>query len=80
MNKIHQPLQRRTFLRGLGATLAIPYLEIMSKGGVATAAEVAGQGAAVPTRLLCLFQPNGVYPKAWDVKGTGMDYGTSPIL
>jgi hypothetical protein len=80
VNKIHQPLQRRTFLRGLGATLAIPYLEIMSKGGVATAAEVAGQGAAVPTRLLCLFQPNGVYPKAWDVKGTGMDYGTSPIL
>ncbi|MCB1088529.1 MAG: DUF1552 domain-containing protein, partial [Verrucomicrobiae bacterium] len=53
-------ISRRTLLRGLGASLALPSLEIM--GGTARAA-----AGSAPVRLLSLFQPNGVYPKAWDV-------------
>lgn len=62
-------------LRGLGATLALPYLEIMGE-----TARAAGVSAAPPVRLACLFQPNGVYPKNWDVSGIGRDFELSPIL
>ncbi len=62
-------------LRGLGATLALPYLEIMGE-----TARAAGVSAAPPVRLACLFQPNGVYPKNWDVNGIGRDFELSPIL
>ncbi len=45
-------------LRGLGATLALPYLEVMGNDGL-------GKGDP-PVRLCCVFQPNGMYPAAWD--------------
>lgn len=65
-------LSRRTMLRGMGASVALPWLEAMA------APRVTASGA--PKRLVCLFQPNGVYPKAWDVTGTGADYRLSKIL
>ncbi len=55
--------------------MAIPYLEMMNASG-ATSASYSG----APQRLCCMFQPNGVYPKAWDVKGSGTDFELSPIL
>ena len=67
-------ISRRTFLKGVGASLALPYLEIM--GGQAKAAAA----ATPPTRLACIFQPNGVFPKAWDVTGMGKQFELSPIL
>jgi hypothetical protein len=67
-------ISRRTLLRGLGASLALPSLEIM-----APAARAAG--GAAPVRLLSLFQPNGVYPGAWDVTDlAGGGFELSPIL
>lgn len=45
-------------LRGLGATMALPYLEVMGNDGL-------GKDAP-PVRLCCVFQPNGMYPAAWD--------------
>ena len=69
-------ISRRTLLRGLGASLALPSLEIM--GGVGRAASA---GAGAPTRLLSVFQPNGVYPQAWDVTDlAGGGFQLSPIL
>ncbi len=65
-------LDRRMMLRGMAATVALPYLEAM------TPARTSAIGA--PKRLVTLFQPNGVYPQAWDVKGAGRDYEFSPIL
>ena len=67
-------ISRRTFLKGVGASLALPYLEIM--GGPAKAGAV----ATPPTRLACILQPNGVFPKAWDVTGAGSQFELSPIL
>ena len=70
-------IDRRTMLRGLGAMMALPKLEIMAQTpGVSSA--VGGDGA--PMRFLSIFQPNGVYPKAWNVSGSGSDYKLSPIL
>jgi hypothetical protein len=66
-------ISRRTLLRGLGATLALPALDIMNTAK-------AGQAAGPPLRFLSVFQPNGVYPKHWDVEGTGKDFTLSKIL
>jgi hypothetical protein len=66
-------IERRTFLRGVGATLALPWLEIMTPK--ARAAQ-----KLPPRRFVTFFQPNGVFPKAWNVKGEGRDFALSPIL
>jgi hypothetical protein len=66
-------IERRTFLRGVGATLALPWLEIMTPR--ARAAQ-----KLPPRRFVTFFQPNGVFPKAWNVKGEGRDFALSPSL
>lgn len=66
-------IERRTFLRGVGATLALPWLEIMTPR--ARAAQ-----KLPPRRFVTFFQPNGVYPKAWNVSGVGRNFALSPIL
>lgn len=63
-------IDRRHFLKGCGVALALPYLDIM---GAETA-------PSVPVRFLSVFQPNGVFPKAWDVDKVGKDYEFSRIL
>ena len=64
-------IDRRHFLRGCGVALALPYLDIMG---------AEKSKALPPTRFLSIFQPNGVFPKAWDVDKTGKDYKFSRIL
>ena len=68
-------IDRRTFLRGAGATLALPALDIMQSE--ATAAAVAGKP---PTRFISIFQPNGFHSSGWDVKGVGKNFELSRIL
>src|SRR5262245_7434747 len=64
-----KPLSRRTFLRGAGAALALPWLDAMLPR-----AARAGSAPAPPARLACLFFPNGVWQKAWIPEKTGADY------
>ena len=54
-------LPRRTFLRGLGTTLALPFLESMlpARGSRAYAEQIA------PTRFVGIFVPHGVAPGHW---------------
>jgi hypothetical protein len=54
-------LARRTFLRGLGTTLALPFLESMlpARGAVAAAAKMA------PRRFVGAFVPHGAAPGYW---------------
>lgn len=63
-------LSRRTMLRGLGTTVALPLLDAMSGGSVARAAgavagRAAGGTAAVPSRVAWFFIPNGVNMEHW---------------
>ena len=59
---------RRNFLRGLGVTLALPWLESRSGWG----AEAAGdKPRRAPKRFACLFMANGVEPGQWGAEGTG---------
>jgi hypothetical protein len=57
----------------MGASLALPWLEIMTPRARAAA-------IPPPRRFVTFFQPNGVYPKAWNVSGLGQDFTLSPIL
>ncbi len=59
ITKKHIP--RRTFLRGAGATLALPLLEAMLPAGTALA-----QTAATPKpRFMGIFYPHGMAPGYW---------------
>src|SRR5690242_13501174 len=71
MSKKSWHLSRRTFLRGTGVAIALPWLEGMAPR-VALGASSAE--AAPPVRMACLFYPNGAYPKAWTPTRTGADY------
>jgi hypothetical protein len=65
-------LHRRSFLRGMGATLALPFLDAMVPAMAATRVGGAAQAA---TRLGFVYVPNGIIPKAWlpTKTGTGFD-------
>jgi len=63
-------ISRRTFLRGSGAALALPWLDSMA----------AGAQSKAPVRMACLFMPNGVNPTAWTPGGKGSNFELSPIL
>lgn len=72
-NNWHIP--RRTLLKGVGATLALPLLEAMSP---LMAAISKGQNVS-PVRMACLFFPNGVHSDRWTPESNNK-LKLSPIL
>ena len=72
----HTRMSRRAVLRGVGVTMALPFLEGTE---IALGAARTPLGKA-PVRLATLFHPNGVYPPNWNPEGTGRDYKLSRIL
>src|SRR5436309_2702338 len=66
-------ISRRTVLRGLGATVALPWLEAM--GPLMSWAAGPAPGQAAPNRLAFLYVPNGKDMANWTPKkeGTGFD-------
>ncbi len=71
-------LSRRTVLRGVGVSLALPWLECMGPvTGTARAATLAGGAGAgaAPVRLAFVFMPNGVNIDAWLPKGPAVAAG-----
>ncbi len=67
-------LNRRHFLRGLGATVALPLLDAMMPLRASAAA------ASKPRRSVFVYIPNGVNGMAWQCKKSGRDYELSPSL
>ena len=61
-------LTRRTMLKGVGATVALPWLEAMAPQLMASAPAVA---AAPPTRMAFLYVPNGVNMQHWTPAAEG---------
>ena len=62
-------LPRRTFLRGMGASIALPFLDAMTPAFAATHAM-----AKPPCRLMFVYAPTGVIPKYWFPETTGTDF------
>lgn len=60
---------RRSVLRGFGATLALPALEIMTGK-----TQAATNGEKDPCRLACFYIPGAINQYNWYPKGTGFDY------
>ncbi len=69
------PISRRTVLRGMGASIALPMLEIMTPR--LRAAELAANKAA---RMVCIYTPHGVRNSTWYPKKTGLDYTIDSTL
>lgn len=71
-------LSRRTFLRGAGAAVALPFLDAMTP---ALAGIRGGSSApALPLRTVFLFTPNGQKIDDWKPKETGLGFALPPIL
>src|SRR5262245_60316129 len=70
------PISRRTMLRGLGATLSLPWLEAMRPVRLFAAQ----QAARPPVRMAALYMPNGVNGDKWTPEGEGRDFTLSPTL
>ena len=64
-------VKRRTFLKGIGTTMALPLLEIMQPQQSLVSAAVAGKP---PVRTAFIFFPNGVIGPSWVPKSTGKEY------
>ena len=67
-------LSRRTILRGLGTTMALPFLEAMMPS-----ARAADTGAR-PKRLSVFYTPNGMTMDAYRPAGAGREFAFSPTL
>src|SRR3989442_8448874 len=65
-------LSRRTVLRGIGATIALPFLDAMVP---------CAKAAAKPAnRFLAFYVPNGMAMEYWTPKGEGSTFNLSRIL
>ena len=66
---------RRGFLKGVGVTMGLPWLESLASrvGGTAMAAAVDSGSVSFPTRFAVMFMGNGVSPNHWWAKGSGAD-------
>ncbi len=71
-------LSRRTVLRGVGVTMALPWLESIPVWGAAAAADAGVQ--AFPKRFAALFMGNGINPKHWSATGAGNEMELSKSL
>jgi len=71
-------ISRRTLLKGVGVTMALPWLESLSVWGTEPAA--GATASAPPQRFAALFMGNGISPRNWWAKGSGADMQLSKSL
>lgn len=73
---LSKALPRRTALRGIGATLALPFLDAM-----VPALTPQARAAVKPAhRFQAFYVPNGMAMEYWTPKGEGSAFELSPIL
>ena len=76
MTFLSKSLSRRTVLRGVGATVALPLLDAM-----VPALGMRAQAAVKPVhRFQAFYVPNGMAMEYWSPKGEGRGFEISPIL
>jgi len=71
-----KPIGRRTLLRGMGTTMALPFLEAM----MPNASRAAEQALASRKRLQVIYTPNGMMMENWTPASTAQNFELSPIL
>ena len=83
-------MPRRSFLRGLGAAIALPFLEVMepaARGAAAATVPAGGVGAAgaaaaagLPKRMAFVYVPNGKNMVDWTPTAFGTEFDLPAIL
>ncbi len=68
-------LPRRTFLKGVGAAIALPMLDAMTP-----ALARAAQAGKAPTRLAFTYVPNGITMNQWTPAGVGRDFEFTRVM
>jgi hypothetical protein len=68
----HKHIDRRTLLRGIGATIALPALDAMFPA--------LASSPKPPRRLAVVYVPNGIIMNDWKVATTGQDFAFTRIL
>ncbi|MGE3316828.1 MAG: DUF1552 domain-containing protein [Planctomycetaceae bacterium] len=68
---------RRTFLRGVGVSMALPWMESLAVWGDEPKKAAAREA---PVRLAVLFSGNGFHSKEWWAKGTGREMQLGKVL
>src|SRR6266702_153706 len=74
----HQ-FSRRMFLRGIGVTMALPWMESLTVWGDSPPAGVQ-PASEPPVRLAVLFAGNGFHTKEWWAKGEGKNMELGKVL
>ena len=69
-------LPRRTFLRGMGVTVALPLLDAMVPALVAQSKTAVG----APFRFGAIYMPNGVFPDTWHPSEVGSNFQFKPVM
>ena len=72
----HDKFSRRVLLKGLGISVALPWLE----SGHLFAAEAAAKPVRTPQRFACLFIGDGISPPHWWARGQGAEMELGPSL
>src|SRR5262245_32684439 len=67
---------RRAFLRGMGVTMALPWMESIRVWGD----EPRGHSSEAPVRLAVMFSGNGFHSKEWWAKGEGKSMELGKVL
>lgn len=68
-------ISRRKMLKGMGAAIALPFLEAMIPLSAS-----AQTNRLFPVRSAFIFMPNGVHPDRWTPTGIGTHFELSPTL
>jgi hypothetical protein len=71
-------ISRRTILRGLGASIALPWLDAM--GPVSSWAADTAAAKAAPNRMAILYVPNGKIMQEWTPESEGTSFELPAIL
>ena len=71
-------ISRRTVLRGLGVTMALPWMESVHVWG--DAKKAAKHAIEAPTRMAILFSGCGYHKSEWWAKGEGKDMQLGKVL
>ena len=74
MHFLTRSLPRRTLLKGIGATLSLPFLEAMLPASTLRAA------AKPVRRFQAFYTPNGMAMEYWSPKTEGANFEMTPIL
>ena len=72
---LHKSLPRRTFLRGFGTAIALPFLDAMAPALAAVAAR-----PQPPRRMVFVYVPNGIVMNDWTPQETGPGFDLPRIL